>query len=100
MTPDLLACITPHVSVYPLAVPSLQDAADPLVRQAIIDAYPHDAAQQAAAVIHQVAVIRITVVAREAAGARFRRVAVVRVVPVTPDDHFIYRILSWNQNEE
>ena len=68
---------------------------DRVVRQALAEAYPNDAAQQVAAVAPQVEVIRITATAREAGGGQFRRVAVVRVAPTEPDDNFTYRILSW-----
>jgi general secretion pathway protein K len=96
MTPRLLACLEPHVSVYSLSVPSLQTATDPAVRRALTDAYPYDTAQTVAAVVHQVAVIRVTAVARQAGGSAFRRTAVVRVVPAEPDEHFVYKILMWD----
>jgi general secretion pathway protein K len=95
MTPELLTCLEPHVSVDSLSVPSVQIATDRVVRQALAEAYPNDAAQQVAAVAPQVEVIRITATAREAGGGQFRRVAVVRVAPTEPDDNFTYRILSW-----
>jgi general secretion pathway protein K len=94
MTPGLLACIAPHVSVFTLSVPSLQTT-DPVVRQALTDAYPDDAAQSVAATVREAAVIRIIATAQALGGSRFRRVAVVRVVPTEPDEGFTYRILSW-----
>jgi general secretion pathway protein K len=94
MTSRLLACLQPHVSIYSLSVPSLQTP-DPLVRQALTEAYPFDAAQPIAADVHEVAVIRVTATAQVIKGGRFRRVAVVRVAPVEPEDDFTYRILSW-----
>jgi general secretion pathway protein K len=95
MTPELLTCLEPHVSVYSLSVPSVQTAADPVVRQALADAYPYDAAQPVAAMAPQVEVVRITATARAAGGSQFRRVAVVRVAPTEPDDDFAYQILAW-----
>jgi general secretion pathway protein K len=95
MTSQLLDCIEPHVSVYSLSVPSPQMAADPMIRQALIEAYPFDAAQTVTADVHEVSVVRITATAQEESGSRFRRVAVVRVAPAEPVDDFTYKILSW-----
>jgi general secretion pathway protein K len=95
MTPELLTCLEPHVTVYSLSVPSMQNAADPIVRQALAEAYPYDATQRVAAMAPQVEVVRITATAQAADGGQFRRVAVVRVAPTEPDDDFAYRILSW-----
>jgi general secretion pathway protein K len=95
MTPRLLACLEPHVSVYSLSMPSAQTAADPVVRQALAEAYPYETAQPVAAVAPEATVIRITATAREAGGSQFRRVAVVRVAPTEPEDAFTYQILSW-----
>jgi len=96
MTPGLFGCLEPHITVYSLSVPSAQTTADPLVRQALADAYPYDTAQAVAATVREVAVIRITATSQNAGGGRFRRVAVVRVAPAEPDDNFTYRILSWD----
>lgn len=95
MTPELLTCLQPHVSVYSLSVPSVRTTADPVVRQALAEAYPYDATQPVAAMVPQVEVVRITATARAADGSQFQRVAVVRVAPTEPDDTFAYRILSW-----
>jgi general secretion pathway protein K len=95
MTPELLACLEPHVSVYSLSVPSLQTTADPVVRQALTEAYPYETPQTVAETVPEVAVIRVTAIAMHAGGSRFRRVAVVRVVPAEPDELFIYKILFW-----
>jgi general secretion pathway protein K len=95
VTPELLACLEPHVSVYSLSVPSVQTTADPVVGQALAQAYPYDAAQPIAAMARQAEVIRITATAQETGGSQFRRVAVVRVVPTEPDDIFTYRVLAW-----
>jgi hypothetical protein len=96
MTSELLACLEPHISVYSLSVPSLQTTTDPVVRQALTDAYPYDSPQTVSATVREVAVIRVTAIAQPTnGGSRFRRVAVVRVVPAEPDENFIYKILSW-----
>jgi general secretion pathway protein K len=96
MTSELLACLEPHISVYSLSVPSLQTTTDPVVRQALTDAYPYDSPQMASAAVREAAVIRVTAIAQQTnGGSRFRRVAVVRVVPAEPDQNFIYKILSW-----
>lgn len=94
MTPDLVACLEPHVSVYALSVPSVQTTSDPLVRQALASAYPYETVQPVAATVREVAVIRITATAVGPGGIRFRRTAVVRVVPAEPEEHFTYKILS------
>jgi general secretion pathway protein K len=95
MTQGLLACIAPHVSVYSLSVPSAQTTADPVVRQALSEAYPYDPTQAADATGHEVAVIRVTATTQAEGGGRFRRIAVVRIAPAEPDDHFVYEILAW-----
>jgi general secretion pathway protein K len=95
MTSAVLGCLEPHISVYSLSVPSLQTTTDPMVRQALTAAYPYDTPQTVAATVYEPAVIRVTAVARQTDGSRFRRVAVVRVVPAEPDEHFVYKILSW-----
>jgi general secretion pathway protein K len=96
MTSELLACLEPHISVFSLSVPSLQTTTDPVVRRALTEAYPYDAPQTVAATIRDAAVIRVTAVARQSDGSQFRRTAVVRVVPAEPDEHFVYKILSWD----
>jgi general secretion pathway protein K len=96
MTSELLACLEPHLSVYSLSVPSLQTTTDPVVRRALTDTYPYDTPQTAAAAVREVAVIRVTAIAEQTGGGgRFRRIAVVRVVPAEQDQNFIYKILSW-----
>jgi hypothetical protein len=94
MTPALLACLEPHVTVYSLSVPSWQTQ-DLVVRRALTEAYPDDPARSPAAPVRSATVIRVTAITQEVGGSRFRRVAVVRVAPAEPDEHFIYRILSW-----
>jgi general secretion pathway protein K len=95
MTKELLACVAPHVSVYPLSVPSPENATDPMVRRALQEAYPYDTPQTVAVTVHEVSVIRVTALSQQAGGGRFRRVAVVRVVPAEPNEDFVYRILAW-----
>jgi general secretion pathway protein K len=95
MTPELLACLEPHISVYSLSVPSLQTATDPVLRRALTEAYPYETPQTVAAEVHEVAVIRIIATARQTDGSRFQRTAVVRVVPAEPDERFVYKILLW-----
>lgn len=94
MTSTLLACLEPHVSVYSLSVPSVQTTADPMVRIALMEAYPFDTPQPSLT-LRDATVIRATATARTVSGSQFSRVAVVRVGPAEPDDQFIYRILSW-----
>ncbi|HYZ22605.1 MAG TPA: hypothetical protein VE690_10655, partial [Rhodopila sp.] len=67
MTPALLACLDPRISIYSLSVPSLQTASDPLVRQALRNAYPDDAPLPPAAA-PEAAVVRI-IAGRSAEGA-------------------------------
>jgi general secretion pathway protein K len=95
MTSTLLGCLEPHISVYSLSVPALETTTDPMVRQALTAAYPYDTPQTVAATVYEPAVIRVTAMARQTDGSRFRRVAVVRVVPAEPDENFVYKILSW-----
>jgi general secretion pathway protein K len=95
MTPDIVACLVPHVSVYSLAVPSFLATTDPVVRRALMEAYPYETPQPAAASMPDVAVIRITATARLTDRGQFRRVAVIRVIPAEPDEHFVYKILCW-----
>ncbi len=95
MTPALLQCMEPHVSVYSLSVPSLLTTTDPMVRQALTAAYPYDTAQTVAATAYRPAVIRVTATTGKSDGSRFSRVAVVRVVPAEPDENYVYKILSW-----
>jgi general secretion pathway protein K len=94
MTSTLLGCLEPHISVYSLSVPALETTTDPMVRQALTAAYPYDTPQTVAATVYEPAVIRVTAMARQTDGSRSRRVAVVRVVPAEPDEHFVYKILS------
>jgi general secretion pathway protein K len=95
MTPQLLACIEPHVSVYSVSVPSLETTTDEVVRRALREAYPDDAMQPAAAIASEVAVIRVTATAQETTGNRFQRVAVMRIASAARNDNFAYKILSW-----
>jgi ABC-type polar amino acid transport system ATPase subunit len=76
-------------------VPSRLSTGDPVVQQALAAAYPDGAADLAAASLHDVSVIHVTATAREASGGQYRRVAVVRVAPVEPDEGFTYKVLSW-----
>jgi general secretion pathway protein K len=94
MTPALVACLAPHVSVYSLSVPSLQTTDDPLIRLALVGAYPEDAVRPAAAPVHEITVIRISALAQTASGARFRRTALVRLASA-PEEYSAYKILSW-----
>lgn len=96
MTPRLLACLNPHMSIYSLSVPTLQTTSDPVIRQAIRDAYPGDETLSPPDSGQQVAVVRIAALAREIHGAVSRRTAIVRVAPSTPGEHFVYKILSWD----
>jgi general secretion pathway protein K len=100
MTPELLACLEPHISVYSLSVPSLQTTTDPMVRQALVEAYPYETSQMAATVVQETAVIRVTATARQVGGSQFRRLAIVRVVPAEPDENFVYKVLSWESSAD
>jgi general secretion pathway protein K len=95
MTPALLACLEPHVSVYSSSIPMLQTATDPVIQQALAEAYPEDAMHPRAAPPPHVSVVRITATAQEATGGQFRRVAVVRIAPIQSGREFTYQILSW-----
>jgi general secretion pathway protein K len=95
MTPELLGCLSPHISIYSLSVPSLAIVDDQVIRQAIIEAYPDDAAHAVAAPVREVAVIRVSAAARATAGGKFLRVAVVRIASLSTSEDFAYRILSW-----
>ena len=99
MTPELLACISPHISIYSLSVPTLQQTADQVVRKAIMQAYPEDPVGPAG-YLREAVVIRITAAAHATAGSRFFRVAVVRIAG--PDDigRSPYNIVSWEQTAE
>jgi len=98
MTPELLGCLAPHLTVYALSVPSLQSTRDPIVRRAILEAYPDDPPQADA--VRAISVVRVTAAARDASGGRFQCVAVVLVVPAEPDDSFVYKILSVDESPE
>ncbi|HET7881584.1 MAG TPA: hypothetical protein VFL55_11910 [Acetobacteraceae bacterium] len=95
MTPDLLACIRPHISVYSLSLPSLSTSNDRLVRQALVDAYADAAVVPVGQRMQEVSVVRILATAQTVAGTRFRRLAIVRVINATLDERFAYRILYW-----
>jgi general secretion pathway protein K len=95
MTPALLTCLAPHISVYSLSVPSPQTTDDPVIRQALAEAYPGDAVRPPAAPVHEVTVIRISAVAQAASGGRFRRTALVRLASAAPEENFVYKVLSW-----
>jgi general secretion pathway protein K len=95
MSPALLACIAPHISIHSLSVPSLGTTDDRLVRQAIADAYPAEAAQPVEASAEGVSVVLISASATGVGGGNFRRTAVVRVARRTLDERFAYRILEW-----
>ncbi|MBV9250648.1 MAG: general secretion pathway protein GspK [Acetobacteraceae bacterium] len=97
MTPALLACIAPHVSIYSLSVPSWQTSGDPVIRQALAIAYPDDQLHGGSGVLRDAAVVRVTAVATVRNGSRFQRVAVVRIRPVSDDDNFTYKVLDWEQ---
>ena len=97
MTPTLLICLKPHITVYSSSIPRLATAADPMVRQALAEAYPEDAIHPRPVPPPNVTVVRITATAREATGGQFRRVAVVHIVPARPSDDFAYKILLWEQ---
>jgi general secretion pathway protein K len=95
MTPALFGCLEPHLSIYSLSVPALETTADPVVRRALLVAYPFEAPQTVAVPAHEVAVIRVTALSRQTGGSRFRRVAVVRIAPAEPSEDFIYKVLAW-----
>jgi general secretion pathway protein K len=97
MTPALLACLGPHITVYSSSIPMLQTTTDPVVRQALAEAYPEDTMHPRPVLPSNVAVIRITATAQEATGGQFRRIAVVGIVPARPSDDFAYKILLWEQ---
>ena len=94
MNAAFLACLEPHLSLFSLSVPSPQTTADPVVRRALAETYPYEA-PPAGNDVRQVPVIRVTALSERAAGGRFRRVAVVRVIPAEPDPEFVYKVLSW-----
>ncbi len=95
MTSELLACLKPHMSVYSLSVPTLQSTTDYVVRRAVRDAYPDDATHPVVAIINEVTVVRVTAIAQGVSGGRFQRVAVVRIASAVRNDHFAFKILSW-----
>ena len=97
MTGGLLDCLAPHMTVYGLTVPSPQTTTDPVILRALAEAYPYDPDQTVAETVPDVTVIRLTVTARDRNGSRFRRVAVVRVVPAEPEDRFIFKVLAWEE---
>jgi general secretion pathway protein K len=95
MTPDLLACLTPHISIYASSVPSFDSTDDRLIRQALTETSANDVVTTAVPRTRDAAVIRIQAVAQAAHGGSFRRVAVARVAPAAVDPHFAYKILLW-----
>jgi general secretion pathway protein K len=99
MTPDLLGCLAPRVSIHSLSLPSSGFTGDRVVRQALAEAYGDDAARPADADARTVTVVRISAVARASVGGGFRRVAIVRVARATLDETFAYRILEWEGGE-
>lgn len=100
MTPRLLDCLEPHLSVYSLAVPSARTAMDPLVRRALAEAYPYDTAQFTGGMETEVSVVRITALARQGHEGGFRRIAVVSVARADPDDGRMFRILAWEDSPD
>jgi len=99
MTPQLLGCISPHISVYSLSVPSLQQTVDQVVRTAIMQAYPEDPVGPAG-YVRETTVIRITAAAHAASGSKFLRVAVVRIAAPDNVERSPYDIVSWEQAAE
>jgi general secretion pathway protein K len=95
MTQELYRCLEPHISVYALSVPSVSTTTDPVVRRALAVAYPNDPIQTEITPDQAAPVVRITADAEPIGGSRFRRIAVVRVVPAEPDVDFLYKILAW-----
>ncbi len=98
MNPELLACLSPHISVYALSVPSLGTTDDQVIRKALAAAYPDDVVQAAAIPVREEEVLRITAVAQTATGAQYRRVAVVRIGAAAANDNVACKILSWEGN--
>jgi len=92
MTPDLLARLIPHLSIYQGGAP-VGAAADPIVRQAIAEAggvgnNPVDAGDPGAT-----PVVSITAEAHAADGSTFTRRAIILIQPTT--DGRPYRMLNW-----
>jgi general secretion pathway protein K len=93
MTPELLAGLVPHLSIYQQGSPAVA-AADPVVLQAIaetggVDDDTLDAGDTSAA-----PVVSITADARAADGAAFIRHTVIRIQPAA--DGRPYQILAWD----
>jgi general secretion pathway protein K len=93
MTPQIFAAIRPHLSLFAPAEPVATDA-DPVVR-AVIAAVSGPQAAGAAAAARQpdMQTARIVAQAEGPGNARVRRIAVVRVKPLSGE----YVILSWNR---
>jgi general secretion pathway protein K len=94
MTPELLSCIRPHISVYSLSVPSLQRTSDQVVRRALMEAYPDDRVGPAQ-FTPEAAVIRVSAAA-QAAGGKFLRVGIVRIA-VPDNERTPFEIVSWER---
>lgn len=92
MTPDLLARLMPHLSLYNPGDPDPSQA-DPVVAQAIKDATGQAAGPVANERRPGTRVVSITATVLGAGGARFTRRAIVRVGQAS--DGGLYRILRW-----
>ena len=97
MTAATVAALRPHVSIYAsAAVPTL--GSDPVVARAVEQARA-DAGTQAKATPQartEDMTVSITSEVRRAGGAAFRRDAVVRVDPASPQG---YRVLRWGRED-
>ncbi len=105
MTPDLLACLVPHLSLYREADPD-PNAADPLVLRALTETTGTPPQLTEAPVDESV--VAIGAVATGADGARATRRAILRMdprppasgagIPGRPDDALVpFRVMQWGR---
>jgi hypothetical protein len=96
MTPDLLAALAPHVSVFEEGDTD-PNLADPLVARVLATAGETPPPRGTIAeVARPTLVVEITATAMDHGHAGFTRRAVVRFAAVTPGNPTPWRILAWD----
>lgn len=94
MTPNLLAALAPHVSVFAPATPDPLRA-DPLVARALGNESEGSVAVGTRSESLQPVVVEITAVASAPSGTRFSRRAVIALLPPGRGNPNPWRILAW-----
>ena len=94
MTPEILASLAPHVTVFTEGDVD-RSVADPLVQEAIVR-YGGNVVPAGIGITATSRVVRIDAVASGTGGARFERVAVVRISTAGNAEDPLVKVLAWN----